>query len=256
MSIQAISWVFEHSEATEGSRCLMIAVANHTDQAGSNCWASVDVLAHEARMSRRGTQKALRRLEERGELRDVGPSKHGTHVYEIAGMRGGEPSSPPGGELQNARGEPGSPKPSIEPSKENPAKAGQEIEIRVQSIFAYWHQAMGKNGTTKLTPGRRRKVAARIEEGYPDEDFHRAIDNVAGSPFHRGKNDRRRPFEDLTLICRTGELLEQYRDMRPPPDARARARRRQLREDLRKRADRMVAAGHPRDQAEKALGLR
>lgn len=96
MSWQATAWVAEYSEARAGARCLMFALANHADEHGGNVWASVDTLGHEARLSRRGTQDALRRLERDGEIKALGKSQFGTTVYRIVGM-GGADSAPVGG---------------------------------------------------------------------------------------------------------------------------------------------------------------
>jgi hypothetical protein len=102
LSIQAVSWVLRHCEATGGARCLMFAIANHSDEHGRGCWASVETLAHEARMSARGARAALRRLEVEGELVETGVTETGTHVYELARM-GGEDSSG-GAEDRDIRG--------------------------------------------------------------------------------------------------------------------------------------------------------
>lgn len=86
MSIQALTYVLEHCEATGSARCLMFAIANHANERGENCWASVATLAHEARIAERTTQYALRDLEEAGEIEVSGISAKGTTVYRICAM--------------------------------------------------------------------------------------------------------------------------------------------------------------------------
>ena len=89
MSVQAVSWVLEHCDAALGARCLMFALANHADENGENCWASVSTLARESRLSRKGVQLALRRLEADGEITPTGRSQHGTTIYALQGMKRG-----------------------------------------------------------------------------------------------------------------------------------------------------------------------
>lgn len=80
------------------------------------------------------------------------------------------------------------------------------------AIFDHWAQAMGKK-RAKLTPERRKKITARLKDGYTEGDIRLAIDNCARSEFHLGKNDAGREYNDLTLICRNGSKLEEFRDM-------------------------------------------
>ena len=86
MSIQALTYVLEHCEAKYGSRNLMFAIANHANERGENCWASVVTLAHEARLSRRATQYALAELVRTGEIEPTGSSPAGTTIYRIVAM--------------------------------------------------------------------------------------------------------------------------------------------------------------------------
>ena len=81
------------------------------------------------------------------------------------------------------------------------------------SIFEFWKKAMQKSANTKFTAGRKRAVEARLKSKYTAEEILRAIDNCSKSPFHMGKNDNGSLYNDLTLICRSDEKLEFFRDM-------------------------------------------
>lgn len=87
MSVQALSYVLERSEARLGDRLVMIAIANHADDHGSRAYPSVSTIAREARMSERQVRRSLRRLERTGELgtQEQG-GRHGTNSYRIAGF--------------------------------------------------------------------------------------------------------------------------------------------------------------------------
>lgn len=80
----------------------------------------------------------------------------------------------------------------------------------VQTVFNHWITVMGKTAATKLTPARRKKVQARLKEGYTVDQLMTAINGCAKSPFHMGQNDQRTVFDDLELICRSGEKVEGF----------------------------------------------
>ena len=96
-------------------------------------------------------------------------------------------------------------------------EAGKKKEVAppaatplVAEVFGYWLEATGRGSLTKLTTNRRKAVAARLKEGYTADDLRQAIDGCAGSAFHQGQNDRQTKYDDLELICRDGERVEQF----------------------------------------------
>lgn len=193
MSVQALTWVIEHSEATGGARCLMFAIANHADQGGHRCWASVETLAHEARMTPRGARAALRRLEGQGEIQDTGPSEFGTHVYDITGM-GGEESSAPPGEAGDTRGgssrhENGSDLPPNRPSKpsiEPPPPISPPTEF--EEWLADHERVTGHSPPRAGTKAREALEAsyyARHSEGWTAEELRIATRGAHEDGFRR-----------------------------------------------------------------------
>ena len=79
------------------------------------------------------------------------------------------------------------------------------------NLFKYWCDVMGKNiSTSKLTPKRDKAIKARLKEGYSFEQIKAAIDGCRNDPFSMGQNDRQKPFNDIELICRTGEKIESF----------------------------------------------
>ena len=84
------------------------------------------------------------------------------------------------------------------------------IRDDVLVIFAYWVAAMGKGKTAKLTKQRETCISARIKDGYTLDQIKAAIDGCAKSPYHQGKNEAGTIYDDLTLICRSGDKLEQF----------------------------------------------
>lgn len=68
MSIQAIAWVLENSEATLADRLVLLAIANHADGKGWNAYPAIPLIAREARVEERTVYRALEALENAGEL--------------------------------------------------------------------------------------------------------------------------------------------------------------------------------------------
>jgi uncharacterized phage protein (TIGR02220 family) len=90
--------------------------------------------------------------------------------------------------------------------KDTSAKANHSFEL-----FQYWCDVMGKSiSTSKLTPKRDKAIKARLKEGYTIDQIKAAIDGCRADPFSMGKNDRQKHFNDVELICRTGEKLESF----------------------------------------------
>lgn len=80
-------------------------------------------------------------------------------------------------------------------------------------IFHYWCDSMRKNRmTSKMTPKRMKCIKERLKQGYTVDDIKTAIYNCSQDPWSMGSNDRQKPFNDIELICRSGEKLESYLD--------------------------------------------
>lgn len=91
-----------------------------------------------------------------------------------------------------------------------PAK--EEVTTQVElEIFQYWVARFNKP-RARFTPERRRAIRARLAEGFTPGDIRRAIDGCKSSAYHNGENDSTTQYNDLTLICRNGSKLENFRD--------------------------------------------
>jgi hypothetical protein len=103
----------------------------------------------------------------------------------------------------------------------------------VSEIFEFWKSTMTLNQKTLLTPKRRKVIKDRIKQGYTIERIKNAIVGCSLSPFHNGQNDTNTKYNDIELICRSGEkveFFEQKLNDKPPSlpqeelDARAAVR--------------------------------
>jgi hypothetical protein len=89
----------------------------------------------------------------------------------------------------------------------------EEIATGVFRIYTFWKATMDLP-RAKLTPERAKKIRERLKQGYSVEDIEKAIMGCHDSPFHRGDNERKTVYDDLTLICRNGSFLEKFQKLR------------------------------------------
>lgn len=88
LSVQAISWVLDHSESRLGPRHVLISIANHSKSDGTGAWPSVSTIARESKLSEREVRYALRELEKSGELKtQKGKGPRGCNLYSLPHVR-------------------------------------------------------------------------------------------------------------------------------------------------------------------------
>jgi hypothetical protein len=134
-----MSWVFDQSAVTHrGDLLVLLVLADHAHDDGSSAYPSVDKIATKARLTRRGTQLALRRLEQCGAITPEGRGPKGTTSYRIAmganSLRSAPSSqgevSDTGGRTESHEGaNPGSPEPSK--NHQEPPIARERAHVRV-----------------------------------------------------------------------------------------------------------------------------
>ena len=89
-----------------------------------------------------------------------------------------------------------------------------QVKSSPDRIFEFWVWCMQKNPkVTKFAPERRRKIQARLRQGYTLENIIQAICGCSGSAWHMGDNSDCTKYDDLTLICRNGSKLERFMGM-------------------------------------------
>jgi hypothetical protein len=69
VSVQAISWVLEHSRSEGNARLVLISIANHADKHGRSAFPSQSTIASEAGCSTRTVRRSIEELHDLGELR-------------------------------------------------------------------------------------------------------------------------------------------------------------------------------------------
>jgi hypothetical protein len=112
MSIKLMTKVWEHGPEDRTETIVLLALADRANDDGSSCFPSIADVAQRSRLSRRGTQKVIRRLEDKGFLTvDENSGPGGTNNYQLHPAQlegrtectGGEPDSP-GGEPDDEKG--------------------------------------------------------------------------------------------------------------------------------------------------------
>jgi hypothetical protein len=89
----------------------------------------------------------------------------------------------------------------------------EELERNIDVVFNTWLASTGKDATrTKLDARRRARVAWALKH-YPLSEVLEAVCGWRNSPFHCGKNERGIRYNDLTLILRDAQHVEQFRDL-------------------------------------------
>lgn len=78
----------------------------------------------------------------------------------------------------------------------------------IQEIFHYWQEKF-KRPKAKLSEKRRKKIESALS-GYGYDVVIDAIDGCANSPFHMGQNDRGMVYDDIELILRDEQKIENF----------------------------------------------
>ena len=115
LSVQAISWVIEHSKHKGNSFVVLLMIANHARSDGTGAWPSVRTLARESRVSTRTVRYSFQDLKDSGELSiEKGRGPSGTNLYSLPKM--GDAKSAPPAKTARPPAIAVAPEPSLEPS--------------------------------------------------------------------------------------------------------------------------------------------
>tara|TARA_R110001599_G_scaffold339851_1_gene559738 strand:- start:29058 stop:29873 length:816 start_codon:yes stop_codon:yes gene_type:complete len=86
-----------------------------------------------------------------------------------------------------------------------------KLDDDAQEVFDFWCSTMGKQKSA-FSKARKKNVVDRLKEGYSVEEIKQAIVHCSTTPHNMGYNENRKVYDDLELICRSPEKLEQFRD--------------------------------------------
>lgn len=177
MSIKLMTAIWEHSRAKGSELLLLIAIADHADDEG-NAFPSVTNLAKKIRMTQRGTQMLLRKLEKLHELStelECGPN--GRNLYRVKTFQGhkraDEPGVTPGDEPQFTTGmNPSSPKPSLESSEDLKEELSSTILYRTGASAI--PQVVNGDQEVATLPTKKGKKTKEVKP-LPEDDWLKAL---------------------------------------------------------------------------------
>jgi hypothetical protein len=91
-----------------------------------------------------------------------------------------------------------------------------------EQVFSYWQEVMQKP-RARMDEARRKAIRGRLRDGYSVQDLQDAIRGCRFSRFHMGENDRRKVYNDVSLICRDAAHVDQFVEIYEAHEARRRA---------------------------------
>lgn len=207
---------FKEQEVLIGSKVVVL-------QPGQAIFSRAQI-SRETRISEQTAYRAVRRLERLGFIRITSHStcsiatilcwqaeqgEQGVVQLESPSEPALQSSSQPEVNSERAASE----QPSDTYKKDKPINKSHNQQIK--EIFDYWQEVMGKS-KAKLTAKRAKAIQARLNEGYTLDEIKRAVQGCKLSAFHMGDNDQRRKFNDIELVCRSGDKLEQFAELTEP----------------------------------------
>jgi len=249
MSVQALGWVLDSSEATGSARLVLISIANHVGARGENGYPSMNTIAAEAKVSRNTAIAAVATLERIGELlvyENQGRIGRGgiTNRYEMPlvpgwtepditvglprkrsneGVQDLDGFGPKGSNLEaeavqlltegvqsaNESGPTRCARTVLHPSLLEPER--QPSTTPVQRVFDAWKASTKRNGTTVLNDKRKKLIAGALKD-YPLEDVIDAVRGWERIAWNRGENPGRKVYNDIELLLRDSAHIERFRD--------------------------------------------
>lgn len=225
VSHQATEWVWKHSPFTGATLLVHLAIARAVGP--DNLYAApVPELAAETRCSERSVVTALSGLTDDGQLQQIEPGggRGKPSRYRLV-MRE---------TLQSATGKPrnGFTEKSAKPRNERTLSSrarglpalelqGQEIQTHVElkldvkssveEVFSAWQESTGK--AKAVLDSKRKRLIENALRSHGLRDVLDAVRGWKNSPFHRGENERGKPYNDLELVLRDAQHIEEMRDL-------------------------------------------
>lgn len=177
MSVEHMVRVLKHSESEHGARLVMVVLANYANDRDET-YPSVPTIGHEAKLSDRAVQNALRKLLDEGEIKLLdGLSRWGTKRYELTVKTGGAESA--GGAESDAVGVQNevsqtAPNPT---TLFNPTTNTTPTPTDLDIVWAHY-QKVHPNGSRYKLDAERRRVIANALKVRSVEDCCRAISGL------------------------------------------------------------------------------
>jgi len=210
----------ESKVGNSARKLVLIKLADNANDDGY-CFPSYVNIATHCEMSRRSVINHIKKLEDDGFLeKDARFTKTGntSNSYKLT-FSGSAKSAPTLVQNLHSPSAKSAP-PLVQNLHPEPVIINQSFNLKDKDlsfsneIFTYWKKVMEKGEHTKLTPKREKNINARLKDGYTVENIKSAIDGCINSAFHMGANNDRKKFNDIELICRSGEKIESFMELK------------------------------------------
>lgn len=102
-------------------------------------------------------------------------------------------------------------------SKANTENENEDINENVniniiEDIYKFWQKELN-HPKAILTDDRKKKIKARLKEGFSEDRIKDAIQGIKNSKHHMGQNDNNMIYDDIELICRNGSNVDKFAEM-------------------------------------------
>lgn len=250
MSVQAMSWVFDHSESELAARLVLLSIANHCDAHGRNAFPSQELIAEEAHVSVRTVKRCIVALAEAGELtvenrKGAAVGRARTNYYELPEFIA-HLEATKGQSVHERRGDTAAPEPadevpsdarrgdiradevpavaphepSSEPSENRqPTSALAEVRDEVVDLCNHLADRIVANGSKRPTITDRWLNACRLmidRDGRTPDQIRRAIDWCQDDEFWRANvlsmPTLRSRYDQLRLAAKRPKHRESAQD--------------------------------------------
>lgn len=88
----------------------------------------------------------------------------------------------------------------------------EDTDEQIRTVWNHWLAVVHgtKPGLVPALSDKRARAIRKALKAYPVEVCCKAIDGIMLSPFHLGKNARKKRYTDITLILRDPEHIEKF----------------------------------------------
>lgn len=221
MSIKAICWAFEQ-DLPPTSKLVLLKLADNANDDGW-CWPSQATLARHTSLTRETVNRHIAKLEESGHLTVKRRKQEGVNLpnHYLLNLRG-VVSDEGGVVTEDHNGSDRRSQPVVTEDHTNRQKAIVNEPSKVKTgifrsdpardIFEYWQGIMEKP-RAKFGADQRKKINARLEEGWEPDLLKQAVDGCKASDWHMGANPRNRRYDSIDLIFRNAGKVQEFIDL-------------------------------------------
>lgn len=193
---------------------LMLAADAHGCHRAEPLAVAGSAMVGVAKWTMRKTEKALSELLV-ARIIDVWIADDGAHWLEIRGFDERQTENaltnrPPRTAPHRPDDEDDEPPTGLPSTKPNPDPDPKTSDA-VQRVFDHWSAGEKRTGGVKramLTPERRKRIRARLKDGYTVEELCAAIDGFHGDAWHLGQNNRDTRYTDLHTILKSAAKVD------------------------------------------------